>query len=307
VAVGWGSLRTARMEMREQPSRLAKFSAVELPRARQGSILVGAGDSFAAALVGQHLSAGRMIAADPYVLAATPSMAQGRDVYIVSVSGRTRTNIGLAKLLRGISRKTLAVTGDTNSPLASEADVTISMPYRHRARRLPGLLAFTLSLVAVMKLLGLETRCDFRGASQPREGGVLSSSGTTYYLGNGALSGVALYAAAKTYEILGWRAHAEFLEEFSHMEVLSLSGSDSVNILGGSDPLGYGAKLRDSLEREGFSVSLWDGRGGSVAESIFRSVFMVQSILLEEAKNKKMRYPHLAGAQRQLRISDAMI
>ena len=109
-------------EVESQPQTLEKFARLELPKARRGSIFVGAGDSYAAAQAGCFASDCRCMALDPYVLASAPKIAEGREVFFVSVSGRTRSNVQAARKARPYAKRTTALTAVADSPLAGLAD-----------------------------------------------------------------------------------------------------------------------------------------------------------------------------------------
>jgi len=116
-------------EVREQPSKLRSFLSVPVVRATSGSIFVGAGDSYAAALATFYLSGGKYLAFDPYAIFTIPSAAAGRDVFFISVSGRTSSNISAARKLRGVARRRIAITANQDGPLAEEVDDIILLPY----------------------------------------------------------------------------------------------------------------------------------------------------------------------------------
>ncbi|MGH9918588.1 MAG: hypothetical protein ACRD6W_06950 [Nitrososphaerales archaeon] len=100
-------------EFRAQPSLLRSFqgSALWSELGESGDpIFVGAGDSYAASLCAAFLAGPRVLALDPYSLAESIGWATGRPVYIVSVSGETRSNIELARALKGVAKLTVAIT-----------------------------------------------------------------------------------------------------------------------------------------------------------------------------------------------------
>ncbi|HLQ20668.1 MAG TPA: SIS domain-containing protein, partial [Nitrososphaerales archaeon] len=226
-------------EVGEQPSKLRSLLSISVDRAAAGSIFVGAGDSYAAALVTFYLSGGKYLAFDPYAIFTIPSAAAGRDVIFISVSGRTNSNISAARRLRGVARRRIAITANQNSPLAEEVDDVILLPYESRAR-VAGTLSFTLVLLASMKVALGDFSCNFSraysAATVAQKKVALADHGTTYLLGNNAAHAIAVYGAAKVYEILGAKAGAEQLEEFSHMQLFSLKASDSVIIFSAFDP-----------------------------------------------------------------------
>jgi len=277
--------------------------------ASRGSIFVGAGDSYAAALCGFYISGGHCLALDPYSLAGAPTTAAGREVFFVSASGRTSANIAAARRVRGVARVTTAMTADHRSKLAGVTDRTVRLPMT-LVPRSPGLLSFSLSLLAVLKASNVNVSCDFRRAFQIAGSDcrkVLFGRGTTYFLGNSAAYAVSTYAAAKVYEFFGAKAHAELLEEFSHMELFSLSKSDAVNVFSCFDASGIGSKLISALAKHGFKSRVTPSRGSTVAERLFHSVFVTQLAVLREAKRSKLSEPHFLKTKDRLAISDAMI
>lgn len=293
----------------EQPGALKTFSSKRSIRAEAGSVFVGAGDSYAGALIVSYMSSGKFLAGDPYVILTSPDLAKGRDVFFISVSGRTKSNVAAAKSLRGFARR-IALTSNTMSPLAAECDEVISLPYATRARAV-GTLSFTLSVLAMMKLAFGKLECNFQDAF--REGRRLSNQfliserGTTYFLGNQAAHGVAVYAAAKVYEFLGKKSHAELLEEFSHMELFSLSHTDVVNVLAAFDPARVGMRLRSALKERKYDSSLLGSKGSNPISQVFSLVFAIQLGVLSRAKLKGLRKPYFSGAREKLDVSDAMI
>ena len=296
-------------EVARQPGELARFAGASLPRAPGGSIFVGAGDSYAAALVAFYASKGRCIAMDPYTLASEPEVARGVEVFFISVSGRTSSNaLALAKVGR-IAKKTTALTAVEASPLALGADELVMLPMSYSPRT-PGMRSFSLSAMAVLSLVGAARPCDFEGVFESAKTDSRRMSlakGTTYFLGNSLAHAASLYASAKVYEVLGLRAHAEVLEEFSHMELFSLRPSDTVNAFSAFDPSGMAGKLRRALSKEGYRSEVVPARGTSETERFFHCVFVSQLWSLAEAKRAGITRPVFLNGAKKLRVSDSMI
>ena len=304
-----GMMSALEEEARRQPESLARFSRSNLPRAPEGSIFVGAGDSYAAALAGFYASSGRCIALDPYSLAASPGIAKGLEVFFISVSGRTVSNTAAAEAVAGVARRRTALTADRGSRLAKLADRTVTLPMTYVPRS-PGILSFSLSLLAVMKIAGGWERCDFARAFDAAKRNSERKSvakRTTYFLGNSLAYPAALYAAAKTYELLGATAHAELLEEFSHMELFSVRRSDAVNMFACFDPAEASARLGRALGEEGYRARVIPASGTTDPERLFHAVFVAQLALLGEARKEGVKEPSFLKAEGRLGVSDAMI
>lgn len=294
-------------EVESQPEVLEEFARLRLPKAPRGSIFAGAGDSFAAAHLGFFASNCRQIALDPYALASAPETAEGREVYFISASGRTRSNVQAARRVRRYAKRTTAITAVADSPLAQLADRLILLPMTYLPRT-PGLLSFSLSASAVMRISGAEGGCDFESALRKASHGEVAfagGSGTTYFLGNSLAFPVSLYAAAKTYEILGTKAHAELLEEFNHLELFSMARSDTVNAFSCFDPSNLATTLSGALANRGSSVIR--GWGRSRVEQLFHAIFQVQLSVLGEARLRGVTSPRFLSRRDLLAVSDRMI
>jgi hypothetical protein len=110
---------------------------------------------------------------------------------------------------------------------------------------------------------------------------------------------------AKVYEILGGRAQASLLEEFSHTSLFSLSASDRVNVV--ESPNGRkGEKLHERLAKGGYSSSLVRLEGDAV-ERLYLLVFSLQLATIDAARREGLESPYFLGAKKKMRISDEMI
>jgi fructoselysine-6-P-deglycase FrlB-like protein len=305
------SLSLVREEIERQPFELNKLlSSLRIEKARKGSIIVGTGDSYAVSLCASYLSSLRLLAMDPYVLYQSPEVAKGKDVYFVSVSGRTRANIETAKILHGICRNSIAITAGDKSSIASEVDKVIEIPYVP-TKKLPGTLSFSLSLLISILLALPEVCCDFDAAYSASKRNSrrlrIADHGVTYFIGNHSAYGVAIYAAAKLYEFLGKKAHPALLEEFSHMELFSLSNTDFVNIFADADSANLGIRLRNALVKNRYSCALIESWGRNSVERVFHSIFLAQLAILRNAEVEGFSHPYFVYARKQLMISDVMI
>lgn len=299
-------------EFKAQPSLLRAFrSSAKWSELRETGdpVLVGAGDSYAASLCASFLAGPRVLALDPYSLAESTGWAKRRPVYIVSVSGETRSNIELARALKDVAKLTVAVTCNPKSRLAAAVDSVVELPFKPRAKS-PGVATFTLSLAAALKVCGLESSLDFddalsRSASVAKRIRIASGRNVTYFAGNNEAYAAAIYGVAKIYEIIGGRAQASLLEEFSHMPLFSLSTSDRVNVI--EPPNGRkGGQLVERLDNGGYPSSLIRLRGEAV-ERLYLLVFSMQRAAIDAAVKAGMERPYFLGAKKKMKISDEMI
>ena len=98
------SIKAMEIEIGYQIEELARL---RLPKQDKldDSIIIGSGDSYVIALVVQHASNYRAISCNPMDILLNPQIARNRKTYIVSVSGKTMSNIIAEKLLRNTMEK----------------------------------------------------------------------------------------------------------------------------------------------------------------------------------------------------------
>src|SRR5437870_7549641 len=116
-------------------------------------IFTGSGDSLASSLFAHYLSEMQAFAADPFELQLHPKVAKNKTVFITSISGKTRTNIQLAKRVRGLAKKRVSITANPDSPLAKECDDLIQIHYRSSGILTSGTSSFSASLLAVASFI----------------------------------------------------------------------------------------------------------------------------------------------------------
>ncbi len=299
-------------EFKEQPLLLRSFQGSGRWSDLGSSsypILVGAGDSYAASLCASFLAGPPVLALDPYSLMESTGWARGRPVYLVSISGETTSNIELARALKGTATRTVAITSNPSSRLAAEVDSVVELPFRPKVKS-PGIASFTLSLAAALKVAGLDSKCDFekvfsRAASVSKAIRIAGKSGVTHFTGNNELYAASVYGVAKVYELLGGRAQASLLEEFSHMPLFSLTTSDTVNVAESQEGR-KGAQLSRRLNEGGFASSLMSLEGTRL-ERLYLLIFAMQAAAIDAARERGLKAPYFLGAKKKLRISDAMI
>ena len=287
-----------------------KWQSAMVDRAPSGSLFVGAGDSFSASSVANHLASMKHLVLDPYELVSNPALATGRHVYFVSVSGRTASNIAASKAVESVASRRIAITANPKGPLAAATDSRILLPYK-LVPLVPGTLSFTLSLLTILELTLGRVRVDF-GVAATRASGAwrkfsLSDRGVNHFLGNGPSFPICQYAALKTCELLGWAAQATALEEFGHSTLFGLRNGDTVNILSTFDPQGLGSRLSTELSKRGYGSSLIGFPDGRDLGQVFSSIFAVQLAVIRKAESLGLRRPYFANARKKLAVSDAMI
>src|SRR5919108_6673968 len=114
--------------------------------------MTGSGDSYVAASIASYLSNCRIICCYPSTLTLNPGILSDRDLYIISISGRTAQNIAAAKLARQSHIKTIAITANPQSELAKNCDRIIRINYRKSGVLTSGTVSFLSSVLACISL-----------------------------------------------------------------------------------------------------------------------------------------------------------
>jgi len=116
---------------------------------------------------------------------------------------------------------------------------------------------------------------------------------------------VAMYCAAKFYEILGYDAHFERIEQFSHMELFSAKKGDTVIIF--EEKNVHNTNLVKNLKNVGLNVicPTFDSRN-KIFQFIFYTYFS-QLLPLFEAKKRHKKDCHFVLAKKLRNVSDNMI
>jgi glucosamine--fructose-6-phosphate aminotransferase (isomerizing) len=281
-------------------------------RAGTNCVFIGAGDSFAAAKAAEYLSGFRARALDPYDLLLNPGIAEGRHLFLISVSGRTRTNIEAAEAARGIAKRITAITSDAQSVLAKTCDDLIKLNFRKTGELTPGTVSFTTTLLAcysrvrkptpIPDLTPVFDRC-VRWSDKVE----LPAQGTVFIVGTGLSYCMAMYGAAKIHEVLGWKSQYQAAEQFSHMELFSLDEGDGVLLIPDSREDKKMAQLESLLAGGGWNVakiSLIDT--DEVVNSI-QAAMHLQVLVWRTALRLGLEECSFKMKEKHLRISDTMI
>ncbi len=279
----------------------------ELPLQHKNCLFVGSGDSYVAGLAAQHVSGGHAICCYPTDLMQNPSVASGRNVCVVSISGGTKANILAAKIAKRQGARTTAITARPASLLAKACHQTIELKYKSAGITTTGTISFTSSMLAC---ISLATKLQlpnlnkvFRQAEKQagRIAGEIGSRTSYFILGNGLLHPVAVYGALKFNEVFGARAMPYQAEEFCHSPLFSAKKGDQMIVMG-SD----GRRLNDRLVKEGFSSVHADFKSRGIGLLLQSTLFM-QLLVLKLAQRRKMTSCYFLKNKRLLRMSSDFI
>src|SRR5215471_11040088 len=206
------SIAAMREEFQSQSENLSsvvrqlKSRVVPFPVIRSPAVFTGSGDSWAAAMFAMELDKNVVTALDPGDLSASLTVAENKQLVIISISGRTRVNIELARKAKQAGIETVALTADATSPLARACDTFVVPLYTKTGILTSGTTSFTTSLLTCAKLLqkmpkSLKLAHSFsdskKWVSQVRR----RRQGKFLFIGSGVDRALAEYGACKIQEV----------------------------------------------------------------------------------------------------------
>ncbi len=275
-------------------------------------IFTGSGDSFASSLFAHYLSQMQALAADPYELQLHPKVARNKTVFITSISGKTRTNIQLAKRVRELAKKRVAITANPESPLAKECDDVIRLRYRSPGILTSGTASFSAALLAAASLIRRLPKLDSlpimekRAAEwarrlrvRPRGGFLSVGSGTSYAL--------AMYAAFKIHEVLGVSAQYQHTEQLGHSQLFSLQRkTDNLLFLSPSSDKKASEVFR-VLSKSGFNAYLLKSGTADPILAALQVMFSLQHLALYLGRKMGLRECAFVTDKKRLALSSRLI
>ena len=312
------SLDAMAQEINNQIEDLSAF-ARELRSSRQRghlepsmTIFTGSGDSFASALFAQAISKWAATAADPYELHLAPDRVQGKTLFLISVSGKTKRSVGLARRVRGLAEKRVAITANPSSPLASECDDTILLHYRRGGTPTSGTVSFTTSLLAVSSLLGeLPTSIDLREVDRRAfrwaEKVARTRSDEFLFVGSNVGFAIAVYGAFKIHEVLGFKAGYQYSEQFAHSQLFSIKKRSDTIVCIGLGPDKITGKVFHILSENGFQARWVQSISKDSVISALDASFQVQHLALGLARRKRYQECAFLSDPARLKMSDRLI
>jgi len=261
----------------------------------------GSGDSLVSSLLAESFSGGLVKAMDPLDLFNNKKMIKSKHVYFVSISGNTISNIKIAK----IAKKATAITSNPTSRLANVCDDVIMLNFPSTGLFTAGSISFlesALTCISLVKKITIPDMLIFRKAKSCAKKVKLSKR--IFVLGNLFTYPVAMYCAAKFYEVLGYDVHYCRIEQFAHMELFSAKKGDTVIIF--EEKNSHNKQLVQYLKKIDMNV-IHPNIPEKKLDQIVFCVFFSQMIALYEAKKKKMTDCHFVIAKNIRNVSNQMI
>jgi len=248
------------------------------------TIFCGSGDSLAAALLAEAFSNFRVRAADPLDLLKNKSMIKNNDVYLISISGNTISNVKVAKN----SKRATAITLNDKSKLAKACSKCIHLDYPSSGVFTSGSIGFISSALTSISLV---SKFKIRGIMELFKKALLESKKIklgkkVFIIGNLHTFPVAMYGAAKFYEILGTGVHYERIEQFLHMGIFSAKPGDTVIIF--EEKNFHNSRITKNLKKLGLNVYQPNpGTKNKIAQVIFFTFFSQLTPLFYAKKNNQ--------------------
>ena len=269
---------------------------------QKNTIFTGSGDSLASAMLAEAFSNFHVKALDPLDLLKNKKIVKDKTIYFVSISGNTVSNIKVAKS----AKKAIAITSHEKSRLANSCSDVILLSSPNSDVFTAGSISFLdsaltcLSLVSKLVIQNLDYyKLALKAAKNSKFGKKL------FILGNMYTYPIAMYGAAKFYEILGYDVHFERIEQFSHMELFCAKKGDTVIIF--EEPNSHNRQLVKNLKKVGLGVIHPKIRTKNQISQIIFYTFFSQILPLLEAKRKNQKDCHFVLAKNLRNVSDAMI
>ena len=288
-----------------QPEFLKKFKKQKpISENQQKNILfTGSGDSLASAMLAESFSDFKIKSVDPLDLLKNNHLSKNKTIYFVSISGKTISNIKVAKT----AKKSIAITSNSNSNLAKACTNTILLQSPNSDVFTAGSISFLESALTCMSLVKNITIPDSTIIYKQAYNDAKKSkfSNRIFVLGNLVTYPLAMYCVAKFYEILGHDAYYERIEQFSHMELFSAKKDDTVIIF--EEKNSHSLQLAKNLKKIRLNVIQPSFDSKNKISAVLYYTFFSQLLPLFEAKRRGQQDCHFVLAKKFRSVSDTMI
>jgi fructoselysine-6-P-deglycase FrlB-like protein len=275
-------------------------------------IFTGSGDSLACSLFAHYLSNMQALAADPYELQLYPQVCKNKTVFLTSVSGKTRRNIQLARKVKGVVKKRVAITANPKSPLAKECDDVIQLRYRRSGILTSGTSSFSASLLAVASLIRRLPKLDSlpimeRRAAEWARRLRVHLRREFLFVGSGTGYALAMYAAFKIHEVLGLPAQYQHSEQLGHSQLFSLQ-EKSDNLLFLSPSLDKKtSEVYRALSKSGFNAYLLKSDRRDPILGTLQVMFCLQHLALYLGRKMGLKECAFVTDKKRLALSSRLI
>lgn len=270
---------------------------------QQKAIFCGSGDSLAAAMLVESFSDKKIQAIDPLDLMKNPDIGKNKNVYFISISGNTSSNVKASELFK----KTTAITANSDSKLGKICSKKILLDFPSSGVFTSGSIGFLASALTSISLI---SKIHIKEVMELFTKAIVESKKVKlgkkiFILGNFHTFPIAMYGAAKYYELLGSNVQYCRIEQFLHMELFSAKSGDTVIIL--EEKNTHNSKMFKNLKKLGLRVYQPNpGTKDKVSQVIF-FIFFSQLVPLFQAKKNKQKDCYFVTAKKLRNASSNMI
>ncbi len=265
-------------------------------------IFAGSGDSLAASLLAESISGGLARAVDPMDLYQNRHLLDKKSAYFISISGDTIANIKAAR----IATDSTAVTANPHCRLVKSCSRSIVMSFPSSGIFTAGSISFLASALTCASLIEhldlIRTGQIFSQAKDAVKD--IHITPRIFILGNYHTYPLAMYCAAKLYEVLGIDAHYSRIEQFSHMELFSARKNDTVIVFDGSS---YSGNIVQHLRSAGLTVHMPRPPSKRLISHILFFTFFSQFLALSTARKLGLDDCHFVLAKKLRNASNNII
>jgi fructoselysine-6-P-deglycase FrlB-like protein len=279
-------------------SQIKELNSIHNSKLFDDCIFVGSGDSYVAGLIAEYLTNHKCRCYSPSDL-FNSRFIKDKTYCFISVTGKTKANIEVARRASQAGVRTVAVTLNRNSQLAQVCKEVVPLKITTIQTPTIGFGTFVASVITCLQIVGVTIPSKF---DKWQKNGLelslnlLSSmifpEQTVYLLGNKTLYAIALYASLKMSEFFCTTAVAHKLEEFCHSPIFGIKKSHQLWIMGQNEE-----PISKRLRRLKLHLSYVELYRPDIFTQLFESIFFVQSLMLLMAK--KYGYTRLQYVLRQ--------
>jgi fructoselysine-6-P-deglycase FrlB-like protein len=300
------SLESLEYDFNSQISQLSKLNNEKI---FEECIFVGSGDSYVAGLIAEYLTNHKCRCYSPSDL-SNLTFLKNMTYCFISVTGKTRANIELAKLATKSGIKSIAVTQNQNSQLAKICHKVVPLKITKVKTPTAGFNSFVANVVTCLQLAGITIPKNFdtwhRNALELSqsllESIMLPKKDPIYLLGNNLLYALSQYASLKLTEFFGATTIAHKLEEFCHSPIFGTRKSHHIWVLGNKEK-----SVAGSLEKLGTNISYFEFHESDIIAELFKSIFLLQNMMLLLAKRHGLTELQFLVSKDKLQISSELI
>jgi len=246
------------------------------------TIFCGSGDSLAAAMLAESFSNFKVRAIDPLDLLKNRTILKNNHVYIISISGNTASNVKVAK----ITKNATAISSNDKSKLVKACSKKILLDYPSSGIFTSGSISFISSALTCISLI---SKFQVKNVLELFKKAIIESKKIRlgkkiFIIGNMHTFPIAMYGAAKFYEMLGIDAHYERIEQFMHMGIFSANRGDTVIIF--EEKNLHNTRITKNLKKLGLQVFQPNpGTKDKISQVIFFTLFSQLTPLFHAKKN----------------------